>query len=204
MSSPQEIEREIERTRAHLDTIDAIGNKLSPMQMIGQILSFTKAGGGQFAGATLSDGSVMAVSPPEIPTHSTNFPPSAPRHSSRLAPIRTPRSLRRLETWLGFGAHNRRDRQPVALGRASGASARVQAAEYVGISPTKFDELVADGAMPKPKRIGSRTVWDRLRLEHAFEALPGEDRRLVINEAEAETVRGIFRAYLRLGNVRLL
>jgi predicted DNA-binding transcriptional regulator AlpA len=53
---------------------------------------------------------------------------------------------------------------------------RVQAAEYIGVSPTKFDELVAQGAMPKPKRIGARTVWDRLKLDQAFEALPGDDK----------------------------
>ena len=30
---------------------------------------------------------------------------------------------------------------------------------YVGVSPGKFDELVRDGRMPPPKRIG-RKVWD--------------------------------------------
>jgi predicted DNA-binding transcriptional regulator AlpA len=34
---------------------------------------------------------------------------------------------------------------------------RVQAAAYVGISPTLFDEMVADGRMPKPVRINART-----------------------------------------------
>jgi predicted DNA-binding transcriptional regulator AlpA len=48
---------------------------------------------------------------------------------------------------------------------------RVQAAEYIGIGATKFDELVASGTMPKPKRIGGRTVWDRVRLDEAFAAL---------------------------------
>src|SRR5215468_8792122 len=37
---------------------------------------------------------------------------------------------------------------------------REQAAFYVGISPTKFDELVKDGRMPKPKRIDNRRIWD--------------------------------------------
>lgn len=48
---------------------------------------------------------------------------------------------------------------------------RMQAAEYVGIGATKFDELVADGRMPKPKRIDGRTVWDRLQVDAAFAAL---------------------------------
>jgi predicted DNA-binding transcriptional regulator AlpA len=51
---------------------------------------------------------------------------------------------------------------------------RVQAAEYVGIGATKFDELVGDGRMPKPKRIDGRTVWDRIALDEAFAAL-GDD-----------------------------
>jgi predicted DNA-binding transcriptional regulator AlpA len=51
---------------------------------------------------------------------------------------------------------------------------RVQAAEYVGVSPTKFDELVADGRMPRPKRIDARRVWDRLALDESIAALTEE------------------------------
>ena len=51
---------------------------------------------------------------------------------------------------------------------------REQAARYVGIGVTKFDEMVADGRMPKPKRIDGRVVWDRLQLEAAFTDLPEE------------------------------
>ena len=54
---------------------------------------------------------------------------------------------------------------------------REQSAEYVGISATKFDQMVADGRMPKPKRIDGRVVWDRLQLDLAFAALPDEDGR---------------------------
>lgn len=49
---------------------------------------------------------------------------------------------------------------------------RIRAAEYLGISPSLFDDMVRDGRMPRPKRINSRTVWDRRQLDHAFEALP--------------------------------
>ena len=48
---------------------------------------------------------------------------------------------------------------------------RNQAAEYIGVGSTKFDEMVNDGRMPKPKRIDGRVVWDRVLLDEAFEAL---------------------------------
>lgn len=51
---------------------------------------------------------------------------------------------------------------------------RTEAAIYIGISPTKFDQMVADGRMPKPKRIDGATVWDRHQLDLAFEGLPDE------------------------------
>lgn len=54
---------------------------------------------------------------------------------------------------------------------------RVQAAEYVGVSPTLFDEMVQDGRMPKPKRINARTVWDIRKLDLAFEAIPGDEEK---------------------------
>jgi predicted DNA-binding transcriptional regulator AlpA len=52
---------------------------------------------------------------------------------------------------------------------------RVEAADYVGISPSLFDVMIRDGRMPGPKLINSRTVWDRLALDRAFEALPDRD-----------------------------
>ena len=51
---------------------------------------------------------------------------------------------------------------------------REMAAGYVGISPTKFDELVRDGRMPSPRLIDRRKVWDRGALDDAFDALPSE------------------------------
>lgn len=51
---------------------------------------------------------------------------------------------------------------------------RVQAAAYIGVSPSLFDEMVQDGRMPKAKRINARTVWDRIQLDAAFAALPDE------------------------------
>ena len=48
---------------------------------------------------------------------------------------------------------------------------RAQAAAYIGISTTLFDEMVGDGRMPRPVRINSRVLWDRLQLDEAFAAL---------------------------------
>lgn len=56
---------------------------------------------------------------------------------------------------------------PLGLGREV-------AAQMLGISAVKFDELVKDGRMPKPKRIDARRVWDRREIELAFSALPAE------------------------------
>jgi hypothetical protein len=56
---------------------------------------------------------------------------------------------------------------------------RVEAAEYIGVSATKFDQMVVDGRMPKPKRIDGRVVWDRLQLDMAFAALPNEGSEVV-------------------------
>ena len=51
---------------------------------------------------------------------------------------------------------------------------RTLAAEYIGISPRKFDTMVECGEMPSPKRIGKRKVWDRVEVDEYFDALPTE------------------------------
>lgn len=48
---------------------------------------------------------------------------------------------------------------------------RDEAARWIGVGTTKFDELVKDGRMPRPKRIDGRAVWDRYALDAAFSAL---------------------------------
>lgn len=53
---------------------------------------------------------------------------------------------------------------------------RVEAARYIGVGATKFDEMVADGRMPRPKRIDGRVVWDRLKIDAAFSDIPDETR----------------------------
>lgn len=51
---------------------------------------------------------------------------------------------------------------------------REAAAAYLAISTTKFDELVRDGRMPRPKCIDKRRVWDVRLLDAAADALPTE------------------------------
>jgi predicted DNA-binding transcriptional regulator AlpA len=46
------------------------------------------------------------------------------------------------------------------------------AAAYVGIGRTKFQEMVLDGRMPRPRRINARLVWDKRELDVAFDDLP--------------------------------
>jgi predicted DNA-binding transcriptional regulator AlpA len=48
---------------------------------------------------------------------------------------------------------------------------RIEAAIYVGIGTTKFDEMVADGRMPKPFRIDERVIWDICDLDPAIDRL---------------------------------
>ena len=63
---------------------------------------------------------------------------------------------------------------PYPLAPRRGLS-RVEAATYVGISPSKFDELVGDGRMPGPVKIDRRTVWDIRQLDLAFDTLSLEN-----------------------------
>ena len=49
---------------------------------------------------------------------------------------------------------------------------REAAAAYVNVSPTKFDEMVRDGTMPRPKRLGGRRkAWDVRALDIAVDGL---------------------------------
>jgi len=51
---------------------------------------------------------------------------------------------------------------------------RDEAAMYIGISATKFDEMVIDCRMPAPVKIDSRKVWDIRSLDLAFDALSAQ------------------------------
>lgn len=51
---------------------------------------------------------------------------------------------------------------------------REEAARYIGVGTSKFDQMVMDGRMPHPKTIDRRRVWDREALDMAFDNLPDE------------------------------
>jgi predicted DNA-binding transcriptional regulator AlpA len=46
-----------------------------------------------------------------------------------------------------------------------------RAAAYLGMSTSKFFQLVEDGRMPRPVRIDGMVTWDRLELDAAYESL---------------------------------
>ena len=52
---------------------------------------------------------------------------------------------------------------------------RNEAAAYIGVGATKFDEMVNDGRMPQPKLIDGRRLWDRHKVDIAFGNLPGDE-----------------------------
>ncbi len=56
---------------------------------------------------------------------------------------------------------------------------RDEAAYYIGVGPTKFDQLVADGRMPRGKRIDGRVVWDRAQLDMAFSEIDSQPRNRI-------------------------
>lgn len=49
------------------------------------------------------------------------------------------------------------------------------AALWVGLGRTKFLEMVSDGRMPAGKMVDGCRIWDRFRLDEAFDALPDPD-----------------------------
>lgn len=56
---------------------------------------------------------------------------------------------------------------------------REQASAYIGISASTFDKLVEAGAMPRPRMLESRRVWDIIELDRAFDDLPHEGASLM-------------------------
>lgn len=82
--------------------------------------------------------------------------------------------LRRLRTEIFEAASMKSD----AISYPPRGLSRDEAARYVGVGSTLFDEMVADGRMPKPKHINSRSIWDRVALDIAFTSLPDKDRSL--------------------------
>ena len=67
--------------------------------------------------------------------------------------------------------------KPDPIAYAPRGMSRDEAARYVGVGVTKFDEMVSDGRMPRPKRVDGRVIWDRIRIEAAFSDLPEDGVR---------------------------
>jgi predicted DNA-binding transcriptional regulator AlpA len=63
---------------------------------------------------------------------------------------------------------------------------RIEAATYIGVSASLFDQMVKDGRMPGPKIINSRTVWDRHQLDMYFQNLPEKDEATLILNKSSE------------------
>lgn len=70
--------------------------------------------------------------------------------------------------------------QQVALSSVRGFS-RIEAAAYVGLGVTFFDQKVTEGVLPKPLQIGKRKLWDRHELDAAFDKLKGSVQNLGVN-----------------------
>lgn len=49
---------------------------------------------------------------------------------------------------------------------------RVDAARYLGISPTHFDKQVMTGTVPKPLERFGVNIWDRVALDALFDGRP--------------------------------
>jgi hypothetical protein len=52
---------------------------------------------------------------------------------------------------------------------------REAAAAYLSVCPNKFDQMVRDGRMPRPRRIDARKVWLVPELDGAADNLPVDD-----------------------------
>lgn len=51
---------------------------------------------------------------------------------------------------------------------------RPEAALYVGVSESKFSDLVRDGLMPQPIKVAGCTIWDVRALDFAFDRLSAQ------------------------------
>ncbi|WCK12378.1 hypothetical protein G6L41_008860 [Agrobacterium tumefaciens] len=70
-------------------------------------------------------------------------------------------------------------KKPDAFSYPPRGLSREEAARYIGVGSTKFDEMVNDRRMPKPKRVDGRVVWDRISLDAAFSDLPSDGDNVI-------------------------
>ena len=62
---------------------------------------------------------------------------------------------------------------------------REQAAAYIGVGETKFDQMVADGRMPQPRVIDGRVVWCVYEIDDHFDRLPRRDQSTATQSAQS-------------------
>lgn len=65
---------------------------------------------------------------------------------------------------------------------------RQSLAEYLGITPAKVSELVADGKLPPPVKVGVRQLFDRCAVDASVDAW------FVESETESEWDRALHQA----------
>ncbi len=70
-------------------------------------------------------------------------------------------------------------KKPDAFAYPPRGLSREEAARYIGVGSTKFDEMVNDRRMPRPKRVDGRVVWDRISLDAAFSDLPSDGDNMI-------------------------
>lgn len=58
---------------------------------------------------------------------------------------------------------------------------RKDAADYIGVSTTKFDQLVSDKHMPRPKAIGGRRIWCVYEIDEHFDQLGAPHQAISTN-----------------------
>ncbi len=98
-----------------------------------------------------------------------------PKHLGDSHSVNSAGATARCQPGIVGEAMAERPADPLPPSLAPRGLARGQSAAYIGTGTTKWDEMVADGRMPKPKRIDGRVVWDRLEIDEAFAALPSDE-----------------------------
>ena len=55
---------------------------------------------------------------------------------------------------------------------------RHEAANYLGVSPSLFDQLIVENKMPKPIKLRACSVWDVHELDVSFDAMKANDNEV--------------------------
>lgn len=74
-----------------------------------------------------------------------------------------------------------------------GALSRIEAAQFVGVAPTTFDELVRTGVMPPRRSIPghNRFVWLLEELQSALRDLPVDGRAAPVDGSTSNGWDGV-------------